>query len=118
MRRCAPPLLLCLTLLVAIGPEDGRAAGATGEALVVAVMPFKNQTEAKQYNWLGHGVADSLASKLASTRKFHVVERTQLRQVMQELKLADSGLVDEGNAPQLGKMLGAKISITSDKPPE
>lgn len=111
MRRFAHPLLACLALLLVAGPEAGRAAETASAPLIVAVMPFKNQTEAKQYDWLGFGVADSLAAKLSSTRKFHVVERTQLRSVMQELKLADSGLIDESEAPKLGKMLGAKTMI-------
>jgi len=111
VRRLASPLLVFLALLMLAEPETGHAAGTPDAPLIVAVMPFKNQTEAKKYDWLGFGVADSLASKLSSTRKFAVVERTQLRSVLQELKLADSGLIDESAAPELGKMLGAKTMI-------
>ena len=48
----------------------------------------------------------------ARTNVFAVVERDQVDQVMQELELGQSGLVDEKNAAQVGRMLGVDAIIT------
>jgi hypothetical protein len=48
----------------------------------------------------------------ATTNVFDIVERTQLEQVMQEQKLGMSGLVDDSQAAQLGKVLGVDAIIT------
>jgi len=48
------------------------------------------------------------------TRKgaFDLVERTQLRQVLNEQELTQSGLIDTSNAARIGKLVGARVLIT------
>lgn len=79
--------------------------------LVIAVMPFRNQTKKEEIEWLGVGVAESLSVKLAGLRKFAVVERTNLAAALKEIELGQTGVIEEDQAPQLGKMLGAKTII-------
>lgn len=48
----------------------------------------------------------------ARTNVFEIVERSQIAQVMQELQLAQTGVIDEAQAAQVGKMLGVDAIIT------
>jgi hypothetical protein len=46
------------------------------------------------------------------TNVFTVIERTHMDQILEEMKLAQTGLIDENQAVQVGKMLGADAIIT------
>lgn len=48
----------------------------------------------------------------AHTDIFAVVERARIEQIVEELKLGQSGLIDEGQAAQVGKMLGVDAVIS------
>jgi tetratricopeptide (TPR) repeat protein len=48
----------------------------------------------------------------ARTNVFEIVERSQIAQVMQELQLSQTGVIDEAQAAQVGKMLGVDAIIT------
>jgi tetratricopeptide (TPR) repeat protein len=50
----------------------------------------------------------------ARTNVFAVVERSRLEQVMKELQLGQSGLLNEAQAAQAGKMLGVDAIITGN----
>lgn len=50
----------------------------------------------------------------ARTNVFEIVERSRIMQVMQELQLAQSGVIDEAQAAQVGKMLGVDAMITGN----
>ena len=51
---------------------------------------------------------------VALTRKgsFDLVERTQLRQVLSEQELTQSGVIDSNNAARIGRLVGARVLIT------
>ncbi|MDZ7291115.1 MAG: CsgG/HfaB family protein [candidate division KSB1 bacterium] len=50
----------------------------------------------------------------ARTNVFGVVERTRLQQVMSELQLGQSGIVNEAQAAQVGQLLGVDAIITGN----
>ncbi|MGH7451049.1 MAG: CsgG/HfaB family protein, partial [bacterium] len=50
----------------------------------------------------------------ARTNVFGVVERTRLQQVMSELQLGQSGVVNEAQAAQVGKLLGVDAIIAGN----
>lgn len=50
----------------------------------------------------------------ARTNIFSIVERSQIAQVMQELQLGQTGMIDEAQAAQVGKMLGVDAIITGN----
>jgi TolB-like protein len=58
---------------------------------------------------LGRFIGERLTTRLsAQTRKFRVVERRRLGQVLVELKFGMSDLVDPAKAQQLGRLLGVE----------
>ena len=67
----------------------------------VAVMPFKAPTEL-----IGSSVSDIFVTEILRTRRYTLVERSQIDRVLGEAELALSGL-SESAAIEAGKMLGA-----------
>jgi len=54
-----------------------------------------------------------LISALAQTRKFTLVGRSDLADLLKEQDLGDSGIVDPGTAPERGKVKGAKFRLVT-----
>lgn len=54
-----------------------------------------------------------LISALAQTRKFTLVGRSDLADLLKEQDLGDSGIVDPGTAPERGKVKGAKYRLVT-----
>ncbi len=78
----------------------------TLEAETISVLYFENTTKNEEFAWLSKGIADMLITDIAPY--IDVVERENLQKVLQEQKLALSGLVAEDNAVELGQLLNAR----------
>ncbi len=77
----------------------------------ITVIPFSyadNISSTKD----GSVIAERLTMRLVNLKKFEVIERSSLDKVLQELKLQNSGIIDENSAKQLGKILGVDAIIT------
>jgi len=74
----------------------------------IAVLYFTSLSEDPQWHPLQKGLAEMMITDLAQIEELQVVERLRLNKLMEELRLSASGLVDEGTAPRLGKLLGAR----------
>lgn len=72
-----------------------------GDIRKVAIMPFKAATELT-----GTSVADMFITEVLRTRRYELVERSQLKNVLNEAELALSGL-SVSKAAEVGGMLGA-----------
>jgi len=76
----------------------------------VAVVDFEDRAH---YGYdIGKGVADMLVTALVESKKFLVVERTELEQVLNEQGLGQSGLVTPQSAAKVGQLLGAEMLVT------
>lgn len=81
---------------------------------VVAVNEFRNETSAGWwYGGVENDLADMLASELAATEEFKVVERKKLDAVLNEQDLADSGRIKAGTGAKIGELTGAQYLIMS-----
>jgi len=76
----------------------------------LAVLYFENNSLAKKAEMepLRKGLADMFITEFAKIEQFQVVERSQLQQIFEEMKLGQSGMLDGGSAQQVGKLLGAQ----------
>jgi TolB-like protein len=93
-------MLLCLwTILPAIEP------------VTVAVLSFENNSliDKEKFDGLKKGLCDIMITELSKISGFKVVEREQLQKILAEVALGQSGAIDESTAPQVGKLLGAKV---------
>lgn len=108
-RGLAAAFLLCLAC-----PEEGLWGQSPGAELpTVAVMDFTGFLLGEGGNSapLGKAVSAMLVTEFVGRPGLHVIERHQLAALIQEQKLALSGLVDEGQAVEIGKLVGAQYML-------
>ncbi len=87
---------------------DKQQAGTTRKSRLV-VYDFD---AADQLDVVAMILTEALREELHELGKFFLVNRENIVQVMDELKLQQSGIVDEGQAVQLGKWLAANETVT------
>jgi len=84
-----------------------------GEKKVVAIFPFHfastNPAEKEAMQELNDFFYDLFAGQLASTDYFEVVDRQNMKALLEEVALQQSGLMQQ--VVQLGKMKGAQLAI-------
>nr|MBF0222264.1 hypothetical protein [Desulfobulbaceae bacterium] len=74
-------------------------------------MPFENVGKNQELDWLSMGISETITNDLLSIPGIVLVERLQIRNVLEEQKLQLTGLVDEKTAIEVGKMIGADILV-------
>ncbi len=75
----------------------------------VALMPFERKGTGTV---TGDAVYDNLISSFVEDGRFKVVERSKIDEVLNELKLSSTELVDRSSAVKTGRILGAESIIT------
>ena len=98
-----------LLLLVIMAPVFAQ----TGAKKTLAILYFENNSldKREQMAPLSKGLADMLITELSKVEEFHVIERSQLQQLIQEMALGQSGMLDAGSSQQVGKLLGAQYLL-------
>jgi curli biogenesis system outer membrane secretion channel CsgG len=86
--------------------EKDKATSIYREKLIVA--DFKNQSE---YKFLGKSLTDELSVLFAETKRFDIIEREKLADILKEQELQLSGIVNPEDAVSVGKLAGAKYII-------
>ncbi len=74
----------------------------------IAVFPFG--TVQNDYN-MGSLAETEMTSLLIETKRFDVIERSQIAAIMSEQKLSNSGIIDENDATEIGKISGVKFLV-------
>ena len=96
---------LCLLPIVAGASAPLRAnpgSSYPSAGLTLAVADFSGTDKE-----LGRFLAETLLTDLAQSRTLHLVERTEIRKALTELKLQSTGLFEMQQIKQLGKMVRA-----------
>lgn len=79
----------------------------------LAVLAFTNKADNQ---WWFHGGAeqtqDVFINELIGTKKFKVIDRESLEEILQERNVAISGEVNAANAAKIGKLLGVNYLLT------
>ena len=87
-------------------PKNG-----VGTSRIVVVLPFENSTGTERYEVLENLVMELLSNALNKVKDIKVVERQKLYQIADEQKLSLTGLLDEKNQIEIGKVFGANSII-------
>lgn len=96
--------LLCITPVKADEPPSDRM-------LTAAILSFSERGEGVKD--LGIQVSDLLFAKIIETSpELILVERQELKKILDELHLSATGMVSSDTASKLGKLTGAQILIT------
>jgi TolB-like protein len=96
-----------------------RQAVATEQSIDVAtfsdaslgIPPFEVSIADTALAPLAYGLADLLITDLARSSQLQVVDRLRLDAVLREVQLVESGRVDAGTAPRVGKLIRARNLI-------
>lgn len=78
----------------------------------IAVMKFQALNDTSENSRLGTMVSEMFTTEVVNSDAFKIVEREQLRKIMAELNVGQSGIIDTTEAQKIGKMLGASAIIT------
>jgi curli biogenesis system outer membrane secretion channel CsgG len=101
---------LILFLIFAVGALPLLAQDMSALKKRVAVVDFEDRAH---YGYdIGKGVADMLVTALVESKKFMVIERTELEKVLEEQGLGQSGTVTPQSAAKVGQLLGAEMLVT------
>lgn len=114
MRKRLPTLTLLLSLAVPLplAAQDAAVAGESSRP-VVAVIDFSAFSLTLQdASAVGKGVAGMIITELIDHPSVKVVERQELKSIIEEAKLSLSGAVDESSALEVGRLVGAKYLMT------
>ena len=121
VRLLSLSLAVCACQLLFAGPvcarEDGydklaRELSASANVLSqpkVAILPFSYIDQRKSDS--GIIIAERLTTRIVKLNKCKVIERQLLENVLKELHLESSGVVDAETTKQLGKVLGVEAII-------
>jgi TolB-like protein len=101
------PVTLALSLLFGWSLMTARASSPRDEAhganqLTIAVADFAGTDKE-----LGRFLAETLLTSLAKSDRLNLVERTEIRQALNEMKLQSTGLFQPQDVKQLGKLVSA-----------
>ena len=73
----------------------------------IAILYFENKGQKAEFNPLQKGLSEMVITDLSKVKSLKVVERVRLQELVQEMNLGETDIVDQKTAPRLGKLLGA-----------
>ncbi len=88
------------------------AGPVAAESTTLSILYFQNTRGEKQHDWLRKGITDMLIGDAARSPALKVVEREDLQNVLKEQALAQSGILEDGQALELGRLLRAKLIVS------
>jgi TolB-like protein len=94
-------IILILVAAVLAVPGISRAAET------VSVLYFENTSRNRDYEWLSKGIADMVITDIAGRGAIDVIERENLKKVLDEQQLSLTGIIDDKKALEIGKLLSA-----------
>lgn len=81
----------------------------------IAVMPFENGgsygQEKENFDALQVGLAQMLITEFAANPALRVVDRQEIKRLLEEQDLGASGRVDQSTAAQIGRLVGARYMV-------
>ena len=101
--------VLCALLLLGTSAFGGAAA-AQRPKLTIAVLDF--DSEERSGVTLGAKVATLLEAHLSTQNDYRLVERGEMKKILEEVGLGLSGLLEKNSAAKVGHLLGANVLVT------
>ncbi len=106
--------IVLLTVIAILVVAAFLAGAPAAEKPRIGVLRFTNQTSAGWWSAsVGRELSDMLASELASTRSFQVLDRKDIEAVLGEQDLSDTDRVDAATKVKMGRLKGAKYLVAA-----
>ncbi|RPJ38557.1 MAG: hypothetical protein EHM35_04265 [Planctomycetaceae bacterium] len=102
-------VLLLAPALWAAEPNQATSPEKVVESIPVAIFDFESKAPGNPD--LGQQLGDILTARLSTYDQFTLVERKRLQDVLAEMQLNLSGMVETGQATKVGKVVGARILV-------
>ena len=102
---------ICLKILLLLLFSTMSMSKSDSEMITVAISEFRTQGVSDDHEWLGKSFTDAMLTELSRSRDVRVVERDFLEEILDELELQSSALIDESSAVRVGELLGARVFI-------
>lgn len=80
-------------------------------ATIVALLPFKSSVDNRDSREKAKKLFKSVNSLLETNKKFKVIERHKLEEILYEISSGYEGIADVSTAVQVGKLLGVSIIV-------
>ena len=77
----------------------------------IAILPFKDTAVGGSTTGYGEAVSEMITTSFISTKIFEVIERAQIKKILEEQQFSISGSVDSDTAIELGRLLGVKYLV-------
>lgn len=81
------------------------------EKITIAIVDFQNTSGNSRLDYLEKSLPEMLITNLAKKGIFNIVERSRLQDAIKEMQLGMTGVVDQSNAVELGKAVGANAIL-------
>ncbi len=101
--------VIILTTLMLLA---GQTAFAVEHRKKVAVLDFVLQGTGYETDAMGKFVSEWFITALVQEGRFDVIERGLMKKILEEQKLAMTGIIDQSTASKLGKILGVDFIIS------
>ena len=85
----------------------------SASSFTMAVLDFENNSifHAEDYQSLKKGLTDIIISELSQIQSIQLVERQELKRILDEIKLSQAGITDDEASIKIGKIIGAKYLV-------
>ena len=94
----------------AAGESEKADQDKTTRPAPMAILAFEERGRA--VDGYGKKIADMLFAKLVANPKLHLVDRSQMEEMLEEAEMSRSGMIDAQQATQVGRLTGAKLLLT------
>jgi len=89
------------------GSVDQPVPEPVSSPVIIAIGDFENYAGDSRFDFMSKGIADAIVMKLQGLEGVRVVERTRFAEIMSELALGQSGLMNDLTVQKVGKSLAA-----------
>ena len=91
--------------------QEAKIGASKVDLKAVAVTYFQDDTPDKSMRAFQKALAAMVITDLSKIQSLKVVERMRLQALLQEMKLGQTGIVDQKTAPRVGRLLGAETLL-------
>jgi len=94
--------------------QEEKLQARAPDSDTVSICYFEDLSPDKSLRAFQKGLAAMLITDMSKIKSLRVVERLRLQALFQEMKLGQTGIVDEKTAPRVGYLLGAEHLVTGN----